>query len=75
MIPARVVIAESSAGKPRASGDDPSRLTLSLPVKEVNPARAGMIRILPPCSLDILGKPRASGDDPMSINVTTGPVT
>ena len=50
--------------KPRASGDDPSWRTPASHTAHVNPARAGMIRLVrlhgPPPDR----KPRASGDDP-----------
>ena len=37
-------------------------------VFEVNPARAGMIRMTPPRCGDQNRKPRASGDDPLALD-------
>ena len=64
MIPLAASAASRIRGKPRASGDDPTRWRSRASAVSVNPARAGMI----PCSI-LSGrpsgcKPRASGDDP-----------
>ena len=50
--------------KPRASGDDPITSGLGGAFKSVNPARAGMIRLVGGIASPEGGKPRASGDDP-----------
>ena len=41
----------------------------------VNPARAGMIRVLRLCAMRRCGKPRASGDDPACTSVVTAATT
>ena len=50
--------------KPRASGDDPQYSEMVDGRPDVNPARAGMIRICHVGRVTGLRKPRASGDDP-----------
>ena len=50
--------------KPRASGDDPTRVLMMSNSVSVNPARAGMIPSLSKRLPRSLRKPRASGDDP-----------
>ena len=51
--------------KPRASGDDPRVAFLGQVDLVVNPARAGMIRLLRNSPRRLHRKPRASGDDPV----------
>ena len=53
-----------TAGKPRASGDDPRGIVVVRDCKTVNPARAGMIPAFDNMKSGIQSKPRASGDDP-----------
>ena len=50
--------------KPRASGDDPEAKYQESSRNVVNPARAGMIRLMITPADAANGKPRASGDDP-----------
>ena len=64
MIPAAQKLSVATASKPRASGDDPRFIHLSLSGSLVNPARAGMIRSRPSWLAPAPSKPRASGDDP-----------
>ena len=53
-------------GKPRASGDDPTRMIGASGACLVNPARAGMIHTQVRERFMPVGKPRASGDDPQA---------
>ena len=64
MIPRSSWVSGRPGSKPRASGDDPGTVTVWDGAKEVNPARAGMIRGLGKALGSGLSKPRASGDDP-----------
>ena len=64
-----------SVGKPRASGDDPSAHDAILGGGPVNPARAGMIPVIPHPSSSTSSKPRASGDDPVNGAVEFGQPT
>ena len=64
MIRRYLMFCGDSAGKPRASGDDPGAKLARLTGDEVNPARAGMIPGAVIAAVKEGGKPRASGDDP-----------
>ena len=64
MIPPPPPGATGRCRKPRASGDDPDVAYWMRKLKEVNPARAGMIRRTGSSSTGPTSKPRASGDDP-----------
>ena len=67
MIPAGTVWWRDGDGKPRASGDDPGPYPRGIIPAAVNPARAGMIQIVPKKMECDLSKPRASGDDPSAM--------
>ena len=56
-------------GKPRASGDDPSHHKHCPHLREVNPARAGMIPFALTNNSYLNCKPRASGDDPRTKDI------
>ena len=66
MIRARGDPSPQQGRKPRASGDDPSEYADYSIENEVNPARAGMIRVFQALWNIGKGKPRASGDDPVN---------
>ena len=64
MIPVAAPADAKVSRKPRASGDDPEDQMNPTVNPNVNPARAGMIRLLMGFHRLVTGKPRASGDDP-----------
>ena len=64
MIPVRSAPMPLLSSKPRASGDDPTRMIGASGACLVNPARAGMIHTQVRERFMPVGKPRASGDDP-----------
>ena len=64
MIPTSGQVGGEAFSKPRASGDDPSGINVGNNFVNVNPARAGMIRIVFAATAPAGRKPRASGDDP-----------
>ena len=64
MIPPRPRASTDPEGKPRASGDDPTKYPPPTGTVVVNPARAGMILIDLVRRVFPSRKPRASGDDP-----------
>ena len=72
MIPRRYSPIPRRSRKPRASGDDPGLDVIVEWAPQVNPARAGMIRIHATVPWRSEGKPRASGDDPMYVNDAIG---
>ena len=54
------------SGRPRASGDDPTRFGKFILKNDVDPARAGMILLMGATSMADFSRPRASGDDPIT---------
>ena len=67
MIPSLLLCGDVILSKPRASGDDPLEIRKTIPICEVNPARAGMIRRPSRPTIPRARKPRASGDDPQGM--------